>query len=577
MRTFRVALAQVNPTVGDLDGNVHLIIDRLDEARRAKTDLVAFPELCITGYPPEDLLLKPSFITRSREALDTVIKRCDGITAVVGFPEMDDGTIYNAAAVIRDGVLIDVYRKIFLPNYAVFDEDRYFQPGDRCPVYLLGDVSVAVNVCEDIWYDFGPTSVQARAGADVIVNINGSPYHRQKRDERHAMLSARARKNSVGICYVNMVGGQDELVFDGSSVVFDQSGAVLAESPAFEEDLLLVDIDLAEAPSATDATASNTSTYLWAVPDVIDLSASVTGSSGGRDPLSKMEPAARLEPAEEVYRALVLGTRDYVRKSGFEKVVIGLSGGIDSALTAVIAADALGPENVLGVSMPTAYSSEGSVSDSAILSRNLGLAFRTIPISTAVESLRAALAEVFAGTNEGVAEENLQARVRGNILMAIANKFGWMVLSTGNKSEYATGYATLYGDMAGGFAVIKDVPKMLVYEVSKFRNRIAERDLIPETIIVKPPSAELRPDQLDTDSLPPYDVLDPVLEEYVERDRSPADLLEMGFDRAVIERVVQLVDRSEYKRRQAPPGVRITPRAFGKDRRLPIVNRFDPS
>jgi NAD+ synthase (glutamine-hydrolysing) len=578
MRTFRVALAQVNPTVGDLDGNAHLIIDRLAEARRAQADLVAFPELCVTGYPPEDLLLKPGFITRSREALDGVIKHCESITAVIGFPEVgDDGTIYNAAAVIRDGELVDVYRKIFLPNYAVFDEDRYFQPGDRCPVYRLGDVSVGVNVCEDIWNEVGPTSVQARAGADVIVNINGSPYHRQKREERHAMLSGRARKNGVGICYVNMVGGQDELVFDGGSVVFDRSGAVLAESPTFEENLLLVDLDLAETPNGTNTAATDTSVHSWAVPDVIELPARTASSAGGREPLPETEPARRLGPAEEVYGALVLGTRDYVRKSGFEKVVIGLSGGIDSALTAAVAADALGPENVLGVSMPSAYSSEGSVSDSAILSQNLGLAFRTIPIRESVEALRAALAEVFAGTDEGVAEENLQARARGNILMAIANKFGWMVLSTGNKSEYATGYATLYGDMAGGFAVIKDVPKTLVYEVSRFRNRMAERDLIPEAIIDKPPSAELRPDQLDTDSLPPYDLLDPVLEEYVERDRSPVDLLEMGFDEAVIERVVQLVDRSEYKRRQAPPGVRITPRAFGKDRRLPIVNRFDPS
>ena len=577
MSTFRVALAQMNPTVGDLDGNVRAIVERIGEAVRAGADLVAFPELCITGYPPEDLLLKPAFVQRSREALEAVIARSAGITVVVGFPERDNAKLYNAAAVVRDGRLIDVYRKVHLPNYAVFDEERYFTSGNRCPVYRFDGTAFGVNVCEDIWFDAGPTNVQAAAGAAVIVNINGSPYHRLKRDERHDMLSARARENGVAICYVNMIGGQDELVFDGGSVVFGPDGSLLAESPLFEEDMLLAELDLRSGPEASmGADSSLHERYgSWAVPDLI-TAPGVPEDASERAPLSKRAAPARLGLAEEVYRALVLGTRDYVRKSGFEKVVIGLSGGIDSAITAVIAADALGPENVLGVSMPSAYSSEGSVKDSAALARNVGISFRTLPIGGTVESFKEALADIFAGAEEGVAEENIQARTRGNMLMAIANKFGWMVLATGNKSEYATGYATLYGDMAGGFAVIKDVPKTLVYEVCRFRNREAGGGLIPREIMEKAPSAELRPGQLDTDSLPPYEELDPVLEEYVERDRSPADLLAMGFDEKVVRQVVGLVDRSEYKRRQAPPGVRITPRAFGKDRRLPIVNRFDP-
>ena len=390
------------------------------------------------------------------------------------------------------------------------------------------------------------------------------------------MLSGRAADNGVWVCYVNMVGGQDELVFDGGSVVFDRSGEVAAESPLFEEDLLVVDIEPGEPAATRERSSGEEPTCTWAVPDVLEIPGPVTHDGRRESSPATRRIANRLSPAEEVYRALVLGTRDYVCKSGFEKVVIGLSGGIDSALTAVVATDALGAENVLGVTMPSVYSSEGSVQDSATLSRNLGIEFRTIPIGETVDSFRSALADAFEGTVEGVAEENIQARTRGNLLMALANKFRWMVLATGNKSEYAMGYATLYGDMAGGFAVIKDVPKTLVYEVCAFRNGEAGRDLIPVEIIDKPPSAELRPGQLDTDSLPPYDVLDPVLEEYVERDRSPADLLEMGFDEEVVRRVVQLVDRTEYKRRQAPPGVRITPRAFGKDRRLPIVNRFDP-
>ncbi|MDA1096395.1 MAG: NAD+ synthase [Chloroflexi bacterium] len=581
MRLLRVALAQTNPTVGDLAGNTQLIIDRVTEARRLGADLVAFPELCLTGYPPEDLLLKPSFVRQAREHLDQVIAASSGIVVVVGFAEADGSDMYNAAAIISDGKLVDVYRKIFLPNYSVFDEDRYFRAGDRCPVYRIGDVTIGVNICEDIWYASGPTAVQRASGAEVIVNINGSPYSRGKRDVRHRMLATRAADNNVFVCYVNLVGGQDELVFDGGSVIFDSTGALVTEGRRFDEDLVVADLDVDAVFTARlhDPRLRKMDRFEpqadWARGDTISV-ASHRPLVPDQPMLGTPIAVPPMGPAEEVYRALVLGTRDYVRKSGFEKVVIGLSGGIDSALTAVIAADALGPENVTGVAMPSAYSSEGSVKDAAALATNIGIGFRTIPIAPTLDVYRDALADTFAGLEEDTTEENLQARIRGNLLMALSNKFGWLVLTTGNKSEYATGYATLYGDMAGGYAVIKDVPKTLVYEVSEYRNLAAGRHLIPREVMDKPPSAELRPGQLDTDSLPPYSVLDPVLEAYVERDRSPQELIDMGFDEAVVRRVVQLVDRSEYKRRQAPPGVRITPRAFGKDRRLPIVNRYRP-
>ncbi|MBI4329013.1 MAG: NAD+ synthase, partial [Chloroflexi bacterium] len=428
------------------------------------------------------------------------------------------------------------------------------------------------------WYAVGPASVQRSAGAEVIVNINGSPYYRNKRETRYKMLATRAADNGLFVCYVNTVGGQDELVFDGDSMVFDCTGSLLAEGKQFQEDLIVVEMDVDQVLSARLhdprwRKIPNGVQQSWARHEVITVS---TAPATRRRPFPPREPFVPLDPVAEVYQALVMGTGDYLRKSGFRKVIVGLSGGIDSALTAAIASDALGPENVVGVTMPSQYSSTGSVDDSASLARNLGIQLFTIPIKPAYQTYMGALSEVFAGTEPNVAEENIQARIRGNLLMAISNKFGWILLTTGNKSEYATGYTTLYGDMAGGYAVIKDVPKTLIYELAQHRNRVAGHDLIPQAILDKPPSAELRPGQLDTDSLPPYPDLDPILKLYVEEDRSPTELVEMGFDEAIVRRVVTLVDRSEYKRRQAPPGVKITPRAFGKDRRLPIVNKFSP-
>ena len=538
MTKLRAALAQINTTVGDLRGNTAKIIEYINRARAEGADLVSFPELTITGYPPEDLLYKHNLIRDNRECLDEVIEHSAGIAVVAGFVDRDE-ELFNAAAVIQDRKLLGIYHKVHLPNYGVFDEQRYFQSGSECPVFDINGTCVGVNVCEDIWFESGPTNVQSKAGARVIMNINGSPYHRGKGRFREQMLADRARDNGVYVFYTNLVGGQDELVFDGGSCVFSPSGDVLARGKQFEEDLLIVDID----PDATQ-------------PAV--------------DPA--LEPA--LADLEEVYEALTIGTRDYVRKNGFEKVVIGLSGGIDSTLTATIAADALGPENVVVVTMPSRYSSEGSIADSDILAKNLGVKLWNISIEDMFQSSLDSLDPLFAGTGSGVAEENLQARMRGNLLMAISNKFGWLVLTTGNKSEMAMGYGTLYGDMAGGFAVIKDVPKVLVYELAETRNARGPSPVIPQSVIDKEPSAELRPDQKDTDSLPPYSVLDPVLEAYVEQDKSPADIISMGFDEEMVKRVIKAVDRNEYKRRQAAPGVKITPRNFGRDRRMPIVNWY---
>ncbi len=539
MTTLRAALAQINTTVGDLRGNTAKTLDYIDRARAHGAHIVAFPELTITGYPPEDLLYKPHLIAENRACLDEIIEHSQDIAVVVGFVDSDDrGSLFNSAGVIRDRRLLGIYHKVHLPNYGVFDEKRYFLPGADSPVFQINDTPVGVNVCEDIWFEQGPTNLQASAGARVIMNINGSPYHRGKGREREEMLADRARDNGVYVCYANMVGGQDELVFDGGSCVFSPSGAVLARGKQFEEDLLVIDID-PDSPH----------------PPAPPL----------QDPLPDLE---------EVYQALTIGTRDYVRKNGFSKVVIGLSGGIDSTLTATVAADALGPENVTVVTMPSRYSSEGSVADSDILARNLGIELWNITIEDMFQSSLDSLAPHFAGTESGIAEENLQARMRGILLMAISNKFGWLVLTTGNKSEMAMGYGTLYGDMAGGFAVIKDVPKVLVYQLAETRNARGPIPVIPRSVIDKPPSAELRPDQKDTDSLPPYDILDPILEAYVEQDRSLAEIVNMGFDEDMVKRVIKTVDRNEYKRRQAAPGVKITPRNFGRDRRMPIVNHY---
>jgi len=575
MRRFRLALAQINTTVGDLEGNSAKILDYIYRARQLRADLVAFPELAITGYPPEDLLFKPSFIRDNRRKLDEIIGHCQGITAVMGFVDAQ-GDIHNAAAVAHNGRLVGTYHKMFLPNYGVFDEDRYFKAGSSCPVFVINGVSVGVNICEDIWYATGPTTLQRELGAEVIININASPYHAGKRGFREKMLATRANDNELFVAYVNLVGGQDELVFDGGSMVFNEKGDLLTLGKQFEEDMVLADLDaddvfryrLHDSRPRKDRSPFGEGVVTSQRIVVSQQPSSLDKALLAQD---KMKP---LDYEAEVYSALVLGTRDYVRKNGFQKVLIGLSGGIDSSFTAMVAVDALGKENVVGVTMPSRFSSEESISDSKWLASNLGIPCWVIPIEDPFVGFLEALKEPFKGTQPNVAEENVQARVRGDILMALSNKFGWLVLTTGNKSEMATGYCTLYGDMAGGFAVIKDVPKTLVYRLSAYRNQQAGKELIPRTVMEKEPTAELRPNQKDTDSLPPYPVLDPILQAYVEEDKSWDEIVSMGFDEATVKRVIRMVDTNEYKRRQAPPGVKITPRAFGRDRRLPIVNRY---
>ena len=560
MTTLRVALAQINVTVGDLDGNARKVLEYVEKARTLKADIVAFPELAVTGYPPEDLVFRRQFVRDNHARMERIVEGTEDIAIVLGFVEREGDSIYNAAAVACDGRLVDVYRKVHLPNYSVFDEVRYFEPGSSCPVYLIAGARVGVNVCEDIWFPDGPTKTQSDAGARLIVNINGSPYYAGRLPEREAMLADRARENGVFLAYVNLVGGQDELVFDGASLIVGPSGDVTARGSQFEEDLIVADLVLPEE-SGDD------------LPCPIVVSKGPAG--GGRPRLPERQPKL-YGPVGEVYAALVLGTRDYVAKCGFDKVVVALSGGIDSTLVATIAADALGPDRVVGVSMPSRFSSEGSVLDARELSESLGFELRTIPIEDTFEASLGTLGDHFEGTEWGVAEENLQSRIRGNLIMALSNKFGWLVLTTGNKSEMATGYATIYGDMAGGFAVIKDVPKTLAYDLARYRNRLAGSDVIPRSVIEKPPSAELRPDQKDEDSLPPYSILDPILKAYVEDDLTFEEIVEMGFERDVVKQVVGLVDRSEYKRRQSPPGIRITRRNFGRDRRMPIANRYRP-
>lgn len=584
-RTFRLALAQINPTVGDIPGNTSKILDYLERAREAGADLVAFPELATTGYPPEDLLFKKSFLIDNVAAMAKVAAASRGIAVVLGYvnivslerPSEEVGPqVTNAAALCYGGKLVDTYHKIFLPNYGVFDEQRYFQKGSECPVYRIGGVGVGVNICEDIWYPVGPTTVQCQAGAELIVNINASPFHAGKRAFRENMIAQRALENGLTVAYVNTVGGQDELVFDGSSIICNTTGGLVARSPAFQEWLLITDLEFPDAAAKPSRTTS--SAEAAAVGTVKNVTVSEVALNS-RAPLAEQPMSDGMDGPEEVYRALVMGTSDYLRKSGFTKALIGLSGGIDSALTATVAVDALGKDNVVGITMPSRYSSEGSISDSKKLAENLGLDLWEVPIEPAHQAFTDMLAERFKGTEANVAEENVQARVRGNVLMTVSNKFGWIVLTTGNKSEMAMGYATLYGDMAGGFAVLKDVPKTTVYELCRWRNRQGRAfgtvdDVIPAAIIDKPPSAELRDDQLDADSLPAYEILDPVVEAYVEDDLSYQDMVGQGFDPQVVRQVIAAVDRNEYKRRQAPPGVKITHRAFGKDRRLPIVNRY---
>lgn len=559
MAVIRIAQAQINPTVGDLNGNVERIAHWVERARDIGADIVTFPELALCGYPPEDLLMKCGFLDDNRIALKELIPRCSGITAVIGFPHLEDGKVYNAAALIHDGRLAGIYHKVELPNYGVFDEKRYFHSGTGGLVFEVGGVRFDITICEDIWIKGSVTECHASDScSQATLSINGSPYHAGKFDERKSAVSRFAAATGTTVFYNNLVGGQDELVFDGGAMVVGPDGQVLACGQRFKEDILVFDFlaDRAAPPMCRPSRR-----YFACVPM-------------GRLDRPQITPyvAPQTDETEEIYQALLLGTGDYVRKNGFKKVVIGLSGGIDSALTAVVAVDALGPDRVVGVTMPSHFTSDETFSDSAILAKNLNVELITVPIREIFESYATALQEPFKRGTPGVELENIQARIRGNILMALSNRFGWLVLTTGNKSEISVGYATLYGDMAGGFAVIKDVPKTVVYKLSEYVNNKAGWDLIPRSVIDRAPSAELRPDQKDEDSLPPYDILDPILREYVEEDKDPEAI--MNSDPSLVWEVVRMVDRNEYKRRQAAPGVKITPKAFGRDRRLPITNRY---
>ena len=567
-----LALCQIDPTVGDIAGNEAKIRTGLNDAVDAGAQLVLFPELAVTGYPPEDLLLKEHFLADARAALERIAQQTRKTVALVGFPERSDD-VYNACAVLADGRVQAIYRKVFLPNYGVFDEQRYFQAGGGGGLIEVGDAVIGLTVCEDIWEPGPPASDEAAAGATLLVNLSASPYHAGKGSERERMLVQRARDNVAAVAFCNLVGGQDELVFDGHSLVIDHEGTVIARGRQFSEELIVATIDPAGPRGVRLRDPRHRPINHRARPDVPVLASLDLPPAPAGAPAAIGGPVTEpLEPVAEVYAALVLGLRDYVEKNGFSHVVMGLSGGIDSALVAVIAVDALGPERVSVVIMPSPYSSSETQDDARALAANLAVEVRELPIAPAMEAYEATLSEVFAGRDADLTEENLQARIRGNLLMALSNKFGWLVLTTGNKSEMAVGYSTLYGDSAGGFAVIKDVPKTLVYQLARHGNLSAE--LIPASIIDRAPSAELRHDQRDADSLPPYEVLDPILDGYVEDDLGRDALILRGYSEQDVDRVLALVDRAEYKRRQAPPGIKISTRAFGRDRRVPITNRY---
>ena len=575
MHNIRVGIAQINSTVGDLSGNTRKIIESIDQAKSLGVDLLTFPELAITGYPPEDLLFKPQFIRQNKECLDKIIEHSSDIAVVVGFVD-SDGDIYNAAAVLYDKKLVGVYHKFYLPNYGVFDENRYFQAGRECPVFIIYGIGIGITICEDMWYEAGPAIIQAYAGAKVLINISASPYHAGKGLFRERMLATRASDSVAIVVHNNLIGGQDELIFDGNSLIINEKGELIARGKQFEEDFLVTDLDVESVFRSQlhdPRRRKETPRIREKLEEATKIEVSSEYPAIARPPLPPRR-VERLDELAEIYQALVLGTRDYVRKNGFEKVVIGLSGGVDSSLVATIATDALGADNVIGVSMPSRYSSPGSKSDAEALARNLGIQFKVISIEKAFSSYLETLAEPFKDIQPDVTEENIQARVRGNILFALSNKFGWLVLACSNKSETATGYTTLYGDMAGGFIPLKDVPKTMVFELARYKNRQARKEVIPSAVLTKAPSAELRPDQKDTDTLPPYDILDPILKAYVEDDLAIDQIIAMGFDRDMVTKVARLVDRSEYKRRQAAPGIKITPRDFGRDRRLPITNKF---
>jgi NAD+ synthase (glutamine-hydrolysing) len=575
MRTLRIGLCQINSTVGDIEANTRKILDWLDRGRKMGADLLAFPEMAVTGYPPEDLLFMPGFIEANLKAIRRIARETRNLTAIVGFVDKN-GDIFNAAALLHHRKRIDTYCKSYLPNYGVFDEDRYFQSGRENFIFTLNETPVGISICEDIWYPGDPIRSQALHGrAELIVNISSSPYHAGKVASREKMMSTRASDNAAVVAFCNMVGGQDELVFDGGSMIFDQKGGLIARGKQFEEDLVLADLDMdAVFRMRLHDPRTRKERLAEDEKELRKISLSNHTPPPRKKPLVPDRTNKPLDRLAEIYAALVLGTGDYVRKNGFRKVLIGLSGGIDSALTAVIAVDALGKENVVGVAMPSQYSSRESVEDARILAENIGIRFLTVPITEVFQSYLKMFEPHFKGLKPNVTEENVQARIRGNILMALSNKFGWIVLTTGNKSEMSVGYCTLYGDMAGGFAVIKDVPKTLVYELAQFRNRKGGKEVIPRNTLEKPPSAELRPNQKDEDSLPPYPTLDPILKAYVEEDKGLEEIRRMGFEEKMIKEVIQMVDQNEYKRRQSPPGVKITHRALGKDRRLPVTNKY---
>ena len=573
-RTLRIGLAQVNPTVGDLEGNAAMIIEWLERARSLGCEVVAFPELCLTGYPPEDLLLKPSFVHANLRYLERVAEAATGIVVIAGYVDLD-GDIYNAAALMADGEVKGVYHKVFLPNYGVFDEQRYFARGRRCPIFEVGGVKLGITICEDIWYATGPATVQANHGAELIVNINGSPFHAGKGLARQSMLATRASDFGALLAYVNMVGGQDELVFDGNSLIFAASGGLLARGRSFAEDLVVCDLDVGSvlAVRLRDSRLRQepVNELLADISPELTVVSQAPETIASRPDLPKDEMVP-LEGVAEIYAALVLGTHDYLHKNGFSTALIGLSGGIDSSLTAAVAADALGADNVLGVLMPSRYTDRVNLEDAVETAQLLGIGTTELPIEQIHRAFESSLADALAGRPPDITEENLQPRIRGTLLMALSNKLGHLLLTTGNKSELAVGYCTLYGDMAGGFAVLKDIPKSMVYQLAAYRNRCDRA--IPDRVIAKPPTAELRAGQKDTDSLPPYDVLDAILEAHVEDDRSFEEIVATGFDPEVVAWVIRMVDGAEYKRRQTAVGIKITPKAFGRDRRMPITNRY---
>ncbi len=593
-RALRVLVAQINPTVGDIEGNTERIVDVLGQARTAGANIAVFPELAVCGYPPEDLLLRPSFVAQCEAAVEAIAQKTAGLTAIVGFPDRDRGDLHNAAAILHDGHLVDVYHKVYLPNYGVFDEERYFRAGRRAPVHDLGGIRLGISICEDIWYPSGPVDQQALAGAEVLINISSSPFEWGKAASREHMLATRAADNVAYLVYCNTVGGQDELVFDGNSVVFTPGGQCIGRGASLAEDIFVVDLRLEEVfrerlldprnRKARNVIPDPAVTPIVALDAIGGVSGDVIGDLIG-DLSSDLRGDAildvigdvtrdttRLEGLDEVYAALVLGTRDYVSKNGFANVVIGLSGGIDSAMTATIAVDALGPERVIGVAMPARYSSQASLEDAVALAALQGIELIELPIDSIYQSFLDGMRSILGERKPDVTEENIQARIRGTSLMALSNANGWLVLTTGNKSEISVGYTTLYGDAAGGFAPLKDVPKTLVYKLARHRNGRGDGPVIPEHSITRSPSAELRPDQTDQDSLPPYEVLDAILARYVEREMAVSEIVAEGFDAATVARVAELVDGSEHKRRQAPPGIKISGRAFGRDRRMPITN-----